>query len=143
MLRIYCLLLAGVAAVAADTSRVEVKAPAPSDGAWKVSRFSVDLVPGATGPALVATPQTSLAGGRQGRLLVSFDIGLAGQAFNVKVEDVSDRELEAEVIALIREWRFEAAQRGGIPIVVRGYLELELDAVAKARPRPKKGFRKL
>lgn len=102
MLRIYCLLLAGLAAVAAETSRVEVKMPAPLGGAWKVSRFSVDLAPGATGSTLVA-----------------------------------------EVIALIREWRFEAARRGGIPIVMRGYLELELDTVAKARPRPKTSLRKL
>ena len=54
---------------------------------------------------------------------VSFDVDEQGVPNHIHVENSSTPELDDEVIALIREWRFEAAMRNGIPFAVHGYLD--------------------
>jgi hypothetical protein len=48
------------------------------------------------------------------------DINQRGVPFNIQVDKSSDKDLDDEVIAMIREWRFEAALNGGVGVPSRG-----------------------
>ncbi|MDQ2949062.1 MAG: energy transducer TonB, partial [Acidobacteriota bacterium] len=72
----------------------------------------MDVPEGSIRPQLITAPQPARQGSLQtGSVSVSFEISEKGVPFNIKVDKSSNEALEAEVIALIREWRFEAAMR--------------------------------
>jgi TonB family protein len=115
------------AAALADTVRVDLPQAAQTSGAWHLSPLSVDLPPGATAPAFVSSPQpTRLRDGRLGVVSVSFEINETGLPVNVQVYQSSNKELEDEVIAFIRELRFRAASRGDVPVASHGSMTLTL-----------------
>jgi hypothetical protein len=57
---------------------------------------------------------------------------------NIQVDKSSDKELEDEVIALIREWRFETVLMGDVPVVRHAHVELSGSdpSAGVGRPRP-------
>jgi len=72
---------------------------------------------------------------------VSFQVSDKGVPFDIHVDNSSDTESTDEVIALIREWRFEAAMKDGFPISSVGYLDLlmgQAQAPVSRRPVRKK-----
>ena len=89
-------------------------------GAWRISKASVELPSGADAPTLTLAPQPTQAKAPapDSFVLVRFDINEKGLPINIQVDKSSDKELEGEVITLIRGWRFEAALRGDVPFVV-------------------------
>ena len=129
-----------IAGVAADTTRVELPVSAVATGAWHISGAYVDLPLGTERPVLISTPQNARPGSAAiGAVSVSFEISEKGIPFNIQVDKSSDKELDDEVIALIREWRFEAAMRNGIPLASHGYLDFVLgDGIRRPVPRKKK-----
>jgi TonB family protein len=84
---------------------------------WRLARVSFRVPEGATPPAVTQAPYpAALAGASSGAVAVEFDVDEQGRPSNIKVDSSSDPALEDEVIALIREWRFEAAMKNGIPV---------------------------
>jgi TonB family protein len=73
-----------------------------------------------------------------GFVSVSFEINKKGLPINIQVDKSSDKELEDEVIALIREWRFEAVLMGDVPDVTHARVELSGSdpSAGVGRPRP-------
>jgi hypothetical protein len=67
---------------------------------------------------------------------VLFEIDEHGVPFNIRVEHSTDAQSEDEVIALIREWRFEAAMKNGLPVTARGFLDLSLGDLAQDAELP-------
>jgi TonB family protein len=66
---------------------------------------------------------------------VSFEISDKGLPINIQADKSSDKELEEEVIAMIREWRFLAALRNGTPVVSQAYVDLSGgDSAGRKRP---------
>jgi TonB family protein len=132
-----------VALGAADTLRVTLQSGTETIGVWHLSKASADIPPGAVSPRLVSAPQSFQTKGPSAALVsVSFDINERGVPFNIKVDKSSDKDLDNEVIAMIREWRFEAALNGGVAVPSRGYLDLSIgDApppLSDGRPRRRK-----
>lgn len=131
MSRLLCVLavvvFAGVVD-AADTIRVDFPQTAQTFGAWRLSPLSVELPEGATAPAFVSAPEQSamLHEARLGSVSVSFEINEKGIPANVQVYQSSNKELEDEVIAFIRELRFRAALRGDLPVASSGRMTLTL-----------------
>jgi hypothetical protein len=64
----------------------------------------------------------------------------------VHVDRSTGPDFEDEVLALIREWRFQAAMRNGVPIQVHGYLDfshgIDPQAPVPQAPAPQPGIRK-
>jgi hypothetical protein len=105
---------------------------------WHVARENFTAPPGATLPKLVKGQySTSLKAGLNHAASISFEISEKGIPFNIRVENSSDTESADEVIALIREWRFEAAMKNGLPVPSNGLLDLSIGD-GTARPRKKK-----
>jgi TonB family protein len=132
-----------VALGASDMLRVTLQSGTETVGLWHVSKASADIPPGAVSPRLVSAPQPVQTKAPPTALVsVSFDIDQRGVPFNIQVDKSSDKDLDDEVIAMIREWRFEAALNGGVAVSSRGYLDLSIgDApppVSDGRPRRRK-----
>lgn len=107
---------------------------------WRLTRFAFELSDGVSRPVLTAgsyprlTARTSPA-----RISVSFDVTGQGIPVNIEVLQTSDHDSVDEVIALIREWRFEAALKNGVPVATRGFLDFEIGDTPNA---PRRVFRK-
>jgi TonB family protein len=142
MMRTLVLLALFLAPLAAeDAIRVDLTMETQTTGAWRISKASVELPRDAVSAKLILAPQKtqSKAPARDSFVFVSFDINEKGLPINIQVDKSSDKELEEEVIALIREWRFEAALKGDIPVVSHAYVELSGDVTPlpqNGRPRP-------
>jgi outer membrane biosynthesis protein TonB len=56
---------------------------------------------------------------------------------DIQIDKSSDKELDDEVIAMIREWRFEAALRGDVALASRAYIDLSIGDLPEGRSRKK------
>jgi TonB family protein len=110
--------------VAVETT-IEVNFRLPVDQrAWLTTRVAFDTPQGATGPVLIESHSQPAAGLEEhAAVRVSFDVDLQGIPQNIQVDDSSDPKFDDEVIALIREWRFQAALNSGRAIEVRAAVD--------------------
>ena len=112
--RTFFLLSLFVMPLAAQTVHVPLPLTTATAGVWHLSKAFADVPQGAISPKLISAPQPSAAKAPpDAAFSVSFQIDERGRPFNIQIDKSSDKELDDEVIALIREWRFEAAVRGG------------------------------
>ena len=112
---------------AAATTREPITVVAEPNGVWHLSKASADVPPGAAGPKLISAPQPPRAKALPaGSISVSFQLSEKGVPVNVQIDKSSNKELDDEVIAMIREWRFKAALNGGVAVPSRAYLDLSL-----------------
>jgi TonB family protein len=92
-----------------------------------LAQASADIPVGAASPRLISAPQPVQTKAPQPALVsVSFEIDERGIPTNIQIDKSSDKDLDDEVIAMIREWRFEAALNGGEGVPSRGYLDLSI-----------------
>ncbi len=99
--------------------------PPPAPSTWRVARQNFITPAGAIPPKLVKSQySSSLQAGSDHAVSVSFKISDQGVPFDIQIENSSDTDSTDEVIALIREWRFEAATKDVFPISSAGYLDL-------------------
>jgi hypothetical protein len=127
-------------AMAFTLSAQESAAPEPAT--WHIDSQQFIAPPGASKPSPVKIIRSStLPATLNHSVSVIFEISDKGVPFNVRVEHSSDAESADEVIALLREWRFEAFVRDGVPLVSKGYLDLSLNEAPTPVPpvanRPK------
>jgi TonB family protein len=112
---------------AADTSRASLPLGAGTTGVWHISRALADVPSDASSPRLISAPQSSQRKeSTAGSVSVSFQINEKGLPINIQIDKSSDKELDDEVIAMIREWRFEAALRGAVSLASRAYIDLSI-----------------
>jgi len=106
-------------------SNIEVNFRLPVDQrAWLTTRVAFDTPPGAVAPVLIEAQSQPPAGlAEQGAVRVSFDVDAQGIPRNIQVDDSTDPKFDDEVIALIREWRFQSALRNGSAIEVRAAVD--------------------
>src|SRR6185369_13124126 len=78
---------------------------------------------GVTQPTLLNAPYPAPGPEHPGTVAISCDVDEQGTPTNIRVEKSSAPELDDEVTALIREWRFQAAMRNGIPFVAHAFLD--------------------
>ena len=91
---------------------------------WHLESAAFNVPQGATQPRLIQAPYPPPFGPEQtGAVRLSFDVKEQGIPTNIHVENSSDPQWEDEVTALIREWRFLAAMKDGIPLAAHGYLD--------------------
>src|SRR6202044_3289162 len=110
---------------AADAPRVSLPLGAGTTGIWHISRALADVPSDASSPKLISAPQSSQPKDfMAASVSVSFEINEKGLPVNVQIDKSSDKELDDEVIAMIREWRFEAALRGDVALASRAYIDL-------------------
>ena len=117
-----------VAVQAADTIRVTLSLATETTGVWHISKASADVPKNAVSPTLISAPQRARTKDTPavGLFSVSFEINEKGIPVNIQVEKSSNKELDDEVIAMIREWRFEAALRGDVSVASQAYIDLSL-----------------
>jgi TonB family protein len=129
-------LLAPIAAE--DAIRVNLPLDSAAAGAWHIAKASVELPRDVVSPKLTSAPQASPSKipASDSFVAVSFQINEKGLPVNIQVDKSSDKELEDEVIALIREWRFEAALRGDTQVITEAHVELSGSDLPNGRPRP-------
>ncbi len=97
---------------------------------WHLARATFTAPEGATLPAVMKAPYPTPSGtAEQGSVALAFDVDEQGMPANIHVENSSDPQWEREVIALFREWRFQAAMRNGGAVVSRGSMEFRREAV--------------
>jgi TonB family protein len=124
---------------AADAPRVSLALGAGTAGAWHISGAVADVPGDASGPKLISAPQSSQPKNfTAGSVSVSFEINEKGVPINIQIDKSSDRELDDEVIAMIRKWRFEAALRGDVALASRAYIDLSIGDLPPEGRRPKK-----
>jgi TonB family protein len=112
---------------AADTSRVSLPLGAGTTGVWHISRALADVPSDASSPKLISAPQSSQRKDfTAGSVSVSFQVNEKGLPIDIQIDKSSDKELDDEVIAMIREWRFEAALRGDVSLASRAYIDLSI-----------------
>jgi TonB family protein len=112
---------------AADTSRASLPLGAGTTGVWHISRALADVPGDASSPRLVSAPQASQRkDATAGSVSVSFQINEKGLPIDIQIDKSSDKELDDEVIAMIREWRFEAALRRGVSLASRAYIDVSI-----------------
>jgi TonB family protein len=144
MMRTLVLLAMFLAPIAAeDAIRVNLPVVAQTTGAWHIVKASVDLPRDVVSPKLTLAPQStqSKIPTPDSFVSVRFEITEKGVPINIQVDKSSDKELEEEVIALIREWRFEAALKSGLPVGSQAYIDLSGDVAPlpqNGRPRPRR-----
>jgi TonB family protein len=109
----------------------------PNPRAWHLDGVAFQVPPGATLPHLVQAAYPPPSGPEQtGAVRLSFDVNEQGVPSNIHVESSSDPQWEDEVTALVREWRFLAATKDGLPVVAHGSLDFGRgDAVGASRKR--------
>jgi len=127
---------------AEDAIRVNLPLETQTTGVWHIAKASVELPHDAVNPKLTLAPQTTQPKipAPDSFVSVRFQINEKGVPINIQVDKSSDKELEEEVIALIREGRFKAALRGTTAIVTNAYVELsgsDSGGVALKRPVPR------
>jgi len=95
----------------------------PDPYSWHLSRAAFVPQEGVTQPTLLNAPYPAPGPEHPGTVAISFDVDEQGTPTNIRVEKSSAPELDDEVTALIREWRFQAAMRNGIPFVAHAFLD--------------------
>jgi TonB family protein len=106
-------------------STIEVNFRLAEDGGdlW-LSRMAFTSPQGGQ-PALVSAQYRPIAGLPQNaEFRVSFDVDPQGRPINVRVDKSSNPEYDDDVIALIREWRFQAALNNGSAFQGHGSIDL-------------------
>jgi TonB family protein len=122
---------------AADTIHVSLPAATETIGVWHFVEAFADIPRGAVCPKLVSAPQSSQTKAPPGASVsVSFDIDVKGSPFNIQIDKSSDKELNDEVIAMIREWRFEAAVSGRFAVKSHARIDLSTGEVQPEGRRP-------
>lgn len=101
---------------------------------WHLARATFTAPEGATLPSVTKAPYPPPSGkAQEGSVALAFDVDEQGMAANIHVENSSDPQWEPEAIALLREWRFQAAVRNGAAVVSRGSLEFRREAVGPGK----------
>jgi TonB family protein len=96
----------------------------PDPRAWHLDGAAFQVPQGATQPRLVQANYPPPSGLEMtGAVRLSFDVNEQGIPTNIHVESSSDPQWEDEVTALIREWRFQAAMKDGLPVAAHGSLD--------------------
>ena len=109
---------------AADTVQIPLTLQAQTIGPWHVIKAFVDVPNGAVAPKLISAPQTiRWATSAVGLLSVSFQIDEQGIPRNIHTDGSADPEIIDEVIAMIREWRFEAALRDDKAVISDAHID--------------------
>ena len=105
---------------------LEVNFRLPADEAgWSMSRAKFSVPEGASQPVLRKASFTSTTvPALRSPVRVAFDIDPQGVPANIQVEISPDPKMDDEVIAMIREWRFEAALRDGSAVVAHAVFDL-------------------
>jgi len=67
---------------------------------------------------------------------VFFDLDTQGAPTNIRVETSVGPSADDEVIALIREWRFQAALDHGVAVEAKGFVDLTRGLEPEQPPRP-------
>lgn len=94
---------------------------------WRLIRATFKTPEGASRPSVVKTEFPPPAGtGEVGVVSLSFDVDETGIPANFHVEGSSGQPWESEVIAAVREWRFNPGLKDGKPITVRCTLDFAL-----------------
>jgi TonB family protein len=133
--------LLAIALWGADTSRVSLSLGPGTTGIWHISSALADVPANASLPRLISAPQPSERKGLSaGSVSVSFEINEKGLPMDIQIDKSCGKELDDEVVAMIREWRFEAALRGGVALGSRAYLDLSIGDLPPEGRRPKKKF---
>jgi len=86
-------------------------------GEWSLALVQFNVPLGATQPSILRAPRGAQGGSPESASVrVSFDIDTQGVPANIQVENSSGPQWNDEVIALIREWRFQAALDNGTAV---------------------------
>ena len=112
------------AAVAVETV-VTVNFRLPMDERqWRPAGISFTAPQDATRPVLLTAPLPGPAGVPESAAVrVSFNVSEQGVPTDIQVEYSSGPNWDDEVIALIREWRFQAALQNGVAVPSRGLVD--------------------
>jgi TonB family protein len=106
---------------------------------WSLSAVQFTAPPGASQPAILQAPYAPAAGPPEdASARVSFDVDLEGTPTNIQVEESSDPKWNDEVIALIREWRFQAALNNGTAVQSHAVLDLTRGLLPPPSGAPRK-----
>jgi TonB family protein len=114
----------GGEAVAVETQvECDFRLP-PVPGAWSLLRAQFAAPPGATQPSILHAPYPApvraVVPGKVAAQLptvrVAFDVDTQGVPANVQIQDSSDPNANDEVMALIREWRFQSSSNNGAAV---------------------------
>src|ERR1700754_1633953 len=137
-MRIFFILPLFAILAAAQTVHVNLPVNTGISGVWRISKAIAEVPEGAVSPKLISAPQPTGTGApASGSVSVSFQIDEKGKPFNIQVDKSSDQQLDDEVIALIREGRFEAALRGGFAVPSHPFIDLTVGQLpSDGRPRP-------
>lgn len=108
---------------------------------WHPERVAFTAPPGASLPSL-RQAQFPVPAGLQdyASARLSFTVDQQGVPTEIQVDESSDPQWNDEVIALIREWRFQAALDHGVAVESRGFIDLTRGLrppVAGAPPKKK------
>jgi len=102
---------------------------------WSVSGARFTAPPGATPPSILKAPPAAPSGlPENATARVAFDVDPQGVPINIQVEESSDPKWNDEVIALIREWRFQAALESGTAIESHAVFDLTRGLTPPAAP---------
>jgi TonB family protein len=127
---------------AADLVREPLSVSSASTGPWRITKASVELPPEALPPRLVAAPQmTRSRTPSEVQVSVSFQIDAQGSPADIRIEKTSNDQLNDEVVAMIREWRFEAAKNSSASVPSRAFFDLAAGGPEEqlpAGPRPRR-----
>lgn len=94
-------------------------------GDWSVASLAFSGPQGARTPVLLTAQYRPIAGiPERAEFRLSFDVDADGHPINIHVDNSSDPKDDDEVIALIREWRFQAALASGSAI--QSHAEIDL-----------------
>ena len=138
-MRLYLFPLLAATLAASDTPRVSLPVGTGTTGPWQISRALADVPVDTSTPKLISAPQSSPSDALAvASVSVSFDINEKGVPINIQIDKSSDTKLDDEVIAMIREWRFEAARRGDVALASRAYIDLSIGDLPPEGRRPKK-----
>jgi TonB family protein len=104
---------------------------------WSLTRAQFIVPPGAKRPVIQSSQPTPPSGiPENASARVAFDVDPQGVPTNIKVEESSDPNWDDEVIAMIREWRFQAALDNGTAIQSHAVFDLSRGLVPDANQRP-------
>jgi len=104
---------------------------------WSLASVQFIVPPGATQPSILGAPHPPAAGfPEEASARVAFDVDPQGVPANIQVEKSSDPKWNDEVVALIREWRFQAALSDGTAVKSHAVFDLTRGLTLPAAGRP-------
>jgi TonB family protein len=123
-------------------STIEVSFHLYANSDWHLNRAAFETEPGVSTPTVIRVlyPEMTPAP-RYATFRIEVQIDERGVPSEVKILFSSDPALDDEVILLIREWRFHAAEKAGQPVAVTARFDLshgEAPAPATPTPAPRK-----